>query len=121
MAKCKTYEKTDLKAFIQGQKDTLLKNGRKVQYINPIDLIKGFELQVSDNSYKVIKFFFTFDFDKGLCQIVSKENRIIPVNDSIASIDKLYQAYLITIDGIIVEKNGVCYKIPPLVYYTFKG
>lgn len=120
LIKCKTYEKADLKVFIHDQKDTLLSDGRKVQHINPIHLMKGFELQISDTSYKIIRFFFTFDFDEGLCQMVSKANKIIPDNESVASINKLYQAHLITIDGIIIEKNGVCYKIPSLVYYPFK-
>ena len=53
--------------------------------------------------------------------MVSEGNKIIPWNDSIVSIKKITEAQLITIDSIIAIKNNFCYRVPSLVYSTFKN
>jgi hypothetical protein len=118
--KCPTFEKINLKAFIAGQKDTLINNDKVVQFIEPLSLINGFQLQTEDTTYKIIRFHFSFDFEEGITEIVSTGSKIIPRNDSIVAIKKLTEAKLITIDNIIAAKNNFCYRIPSLVYYTFK-
>jgi len=117
---CIKYNIANIQAFIPGYEDSIIAPNKSVMVITPFSLIKGFELQLKDDSYKILRFNLTFDTDCCLTELVSNGNRIEPRNDSIILYNRIIEATLITIDDIFISKNNICYKIPSLIYYVFK-
>lgn len=91
---------------------------------------KGFELLLSDESYRIVSFHLTWDVIRlNNSMIVSRNNtgsfvsKDLPdsmqVNDkSVFSLTTIPPGSLIAIDSILASKDGVCYRIPSVVFYT---
>lgn len=117
---CTTYLESDIKAYIPGHKDTLL-DGKPIAFIDPATLLNGFQLQLRDSGFTVLKFTFTFDGDFFVAETVVEGNKLIPINNSEFSYDKIAEAYFITVEKIKVKKDGKCYILSPLIYITPRG
>jgi hypothetical protein len=83
---------------------------------------KEFRLSLSDSSYRIIKFSFTTNLANGdLLEIIGGGEGIKVDRDKYTELlHKITRRSLISVDNIIVSKNGQCYKVPSFVCYMLK-
>lgn len=109
---------TVIRAFIPGERDSLI-NGLPAKIIDPRLLANGFELKLSDTSFKILSYFVTFDLPDGsLNQIHSKESRIEPGDNGCIELRIIANAETITVENIAVEKkNDRRRRLVSLIYF----
>lgn len=79
---------------------------------------KGFELQLTDPSYKVKSFEVVYEHNQNLHVITNKQKMFTPAGKPYAQdLLQLKPKTLFTLESIQVEKEGQCYLLPSLVYY----
>lgn len=88
---------------------------------------KEFELELSDPSYKILSFQMTWDVKrKGMLVSRKIKGSLVSVeieDDNVEnkmnySLHTIEPGGLITFETILIEKNGICYKVKPFIIYT---
>jgi hypothetical protein len=97
------------KAFIENVKDG---------NISRLQLSQGFELQLSDPSFKIKSFEVVYEHNQNLHVITNKQKSFTPADKPVAQdLQNLKLKSIFTLESIQVEKEGVCYTLPSLLYY----
>ncbi len=112
--------KTNSQAFISGYKDTIIAPDKQEFSVDLSLIVNGFKLQLTDTTFKIQGFVFTFNSNCCITELQSEGDKIVPRNDSAVKYSRIVEATLVTIDNIRVKKNNVSYKLPSLVYYVSK-
>lgn len=96
------------KAFIEN-----VKEGN----ISRQQLGNGFELQLSDPSFKVKSFEVVYEHNQNLHVITNKQKTFAPAGKPYAhDLQQLKPKTIVTLEAIQVEKEGTCYILPSLLY-----
>ena len=120
---CKTSGATTIKAYFEGYsiKDTT----KNVAWFNIKESFfqKDFSLLLSDNSYKIISYRFVFDCpDNGYITEFTTQGAttIVNKNSLTKRLLNMTTTCFISVENIIVSKNGECFKVAPFVCSLIK-
>jgi hypothetical protein len=98
-----------VKAYIPGYEDSTIKR---------YHVMNGFNLRLSDTSYRIINYSIVFDFADMLVSLQSNGSRLVPSNKDYAGyLNGIKPPSILTVEFITVAKGEACYKIRPLLYH----
>jgi hypothetical protein len=114
---CTTFKPATIRAFFDGEvtkQDNTGKHILKASYFH-----KDIKLSLSDDSYKVLSYTITFDLPDGSLSRLPSEGEFVRIREG-QSTEKMKQISpnsTVTIDKIVVVKNGECFKVPAIICF----
>lgn len=114
---CPLHDFTEIEIYISGYSDSIQQNGIKVRAIRTALLVNGFELLSTDSLLTIEKFHIVFDDAQGnLYSKSSKGNKILNDENDIVPMRKISEARIVTVELMIVQYKGKCYRVKPQIY-----
>ncbi len=119
---CDPVKMVPVKAHFDGYSYKYIDNGIECFRMERAYFQKDFRLSLSDSSYRIIKFSVVTDLADGSLLQLTGDNEGIKIgsDDYTKKLKEMPKRAMVTVDNIVVSKNGECFKVPSFICYLLQ-